>query len=829
MKAVVMAGGEGTRLRPLTVNRPKPMVPIVGRPCMEHIVNLLKRHGIHEVIATLQFQPQVIQEYFGDGSEQGVQMSYSIEETPLGTAGSVRQIADQLADTFIVISGDALTDMDLSALIAFHKEQKAVATLALTRVPNPLEFGVVITDGAGRVRRFLEKPSWSEVFSDTINTGIYVLEPEIFSLMKEGQVYDFSKDIFPRLLTDRRPLYGFVPAGYWADIGSLGQFMRANYDCLEGKVRVDIPGEEVRRGVWIGRRAEIDPTASLSGPVFIGEGAAIRSGARLEPLSVISSGALVAENAQVSRSVVMAHAYLGPRTLVRGALIGVKTALKAGAVVEEGAVVGDGCQVNEGAQIKAEVKIWPGKLVEAGASVNTSLVWGARLSRSVFGSLGVSGLGNLELTPELALRLGGAFASTVNKGQWIAVSRDGHPTSVMLKRAMIAGLVSAGARVYNLENAPLPLTRHSIGALGAAAGCFIEIDPFAPGHSVIRFLDSRGVDIEASTERKIENLLAREDTRRVSSDEVPPVSYPSKIRDFYRTDFISRIDLAAIRRRQFRVLIDYGHGSAAQLMSGLVGELGLQEMSLNSAFDVRRLALAPEQVQAAQERLAQMVAGVKADLGILFDASGERLHLTDGTGHALTGMETLTLFCYLALEQPDRPSVAVPITASAAMEAAAGDPARVIRTRLGAKALQAAGFSHAVAFAGDHHGGCVFPAFQPGLDGIFASARLLELLALDGRSLAEVRRAMPQPRVAHETVECNWDAKGRVMRHLTEATSGEDVELLDGVKLRDGGRWAVALPDPVRPLFHLYVEPDDATDLLQRFRDLIEEGTRATD
>ena len=335
MKAVVMAGGEGTRLRPLTVNRPKPMVPIVGRPCMEHIVNLLKRHGIHEVIATLQFQPQVIQEYFGDGSEQGVQMSYSIEETPLGTAGSVRQIADQLDDTFIVISGDALTDMDLSALIAFHKEQKAVATLALTRVPNPLEFGVVITDGAGRVRRFLEKPSWSEVFSDTINTGIYVLEPEIFSLMKEGQVYDFSKDIFPRLLTDRRPLYGFVPAGYWADIGSLGQFMQANYDCLEGKVRVDIPGEEVRRGVWIGRRAEIDPTASLSGPVFIGEGAAIRPGARLEPLSVISSGALVAENAQVSRSVVMAHAYLGPRTLVRGALIGVKTALKAGAVVEE--------------------------------------------------------------------------------------------------------------------------------------------------------------------------------------------------------------------------------------------------------------------------------------------------------------------------------------------------------------------------------------------------------------------------------------------------------------------------------------------------------------
>jgi len=824
MKAVVMAGGEGTRLRPLTINRPKPMVPIVGRPCMEHIVNLLKRHGITEVIATLQYQPQVIQEYFGDGSELGVKMSYSIEETPLGTAGSVRQIAAALDDTFIVISGDALTDMDLSALIDFHREQKAVATLALTRVPNPLEFGVVITDGAGRIRRFLEKPSWSEVFSDTINTGIYVLEPEVFGLMQPNQVYDFSKEIFPKLLADRKPLFGFVPAGYWADIGSLGQYMQANYDCLEGKVRVEIPGEEVRRGVWIGRRAEIDPTATLAGPLYIGDGASLRPGARIEPLSSIGTGAVVAENAQVSRSVLMSHAYLGPRTLVRGALIGVHTALKAGAVAEEGAVVGDDCQIGEGAVIKSEVKLWPDKLVDAGAVVNQSLVWGTKLGRSVFGSLGVTGLGNLELSPELALRLGAAFGSVLNKGAWVAVSRDGHPASVMLKRAMIAGLVSAGARVYNLENAPLPLTRYSVGALGAAAGAFVEIDPFAPGQSVIRFLDARGVDIEAATERKIENLLARGDTRRVLPDEIPAVTYPSKVRDFYRTDFFARLDLAAIRRRQFRVIIDYGHGGVAQLLGNLTGELGLQEMSLNSAFDARRLARTPEEVREAQERLAQMVAGIKADLGVLFDASGERIYLVDSSGHALSGMETLVALAYLTLEQPDRPTVAVPITASTVIEQVAGDPGRVVRTKLGAKTLQSAAARHRVAFAGDDQGGCIFPNFQPGFDGAFAFARLLELLALHGQPLAEVRRAMPQPRVVHDVVACDWDAKGRVMRHLTEATAGEAVELVDGVKVRDGERWIVAMPDPVRPLFHLYVEPDDATDLLERFRSLVAEG-----
>jgi mannose-1-phosphate guanylyltransferase / phosphomannomutase len=214
MKAVVMAGGEGTRLRPLTVNRPKPMVPVVNRPVMEHIVSLVKDHGMTDIIATLQYLPEVIQDYFRDGADFGVDMSYSVEQSPLGTAGSVRQIAKELDETFIVISGDALTDMDLTDLIRFHKKKGSVATLALTRVENPLEFGVVITDGAGRVVRFLEKPSWSEVFSDTINTGIYVLEPEVFDLMEYGQNYDWSKDIFPKLLAAGRPMYGYVSRDY---------------------------------------------------------------------------------------------------------------------------------------------------------------------------------------------------------------------------------------------------------------------------------------------------------------------------------------------------------------------------------------------------------------------------------------------------------------------------------------------------------------------------------------------------------------------------------------------------------------------------------------
>ena len=193
MRAVVMAGGEGTRLRPLTSNQPKPMVPIVGKPCLEHVIELLSAHGFEQVVVTLAFLPQAVRGYFGDGSTLGVKIVYSVEETPLGTAGSVRLASGRLRETTLVISGDALCDIDLTALMDFHREKGAAVTIGLKSVENPLEFGIVVTNEDGRVERFLEKPSWGEVFSDTINTGIYVLEPEVLRHVTTDRPYDFSK------------------------------------------------------------------------------------------------------------------------------------------------------------------------------------------------------------------------------------------------------------------------------------------------------------------------------------------------------------------------------------------------------------------------------------------------------------------------------------------------------------------------------------------------------------------------------------------------------------------------------------------------------------
>src|SRR5256885_16850103 len=266
MKAVVMAGGEGSRLRPLTIRRPKPMVPIAGKPVMEHILNLLKRHGITEVIVTVQYLASNIEDYFGNGSQFGMRITYSREDVPLGTAGSVKNAEEQLTEPFLVISGDALTDYNLKDIIEYHQEKKALATLTLAHVHNPLEYGVIITNEEGHITQFLEKPSWGEVFSDTINTGIYVLDPAIFAYFEKDKPFDFSQELFPYMLKKGDPIYGYVAEGYWCDVGNLAEYMQANADVLQGKVDIKMPGTDLGGGVWAEEGVAIAPDAQISGP-----------------------------------------------------------------------------------------------------------------------------------------------------------------------------------------------------------------------------------------------------------------------------------------------------------------------------------------------------------------------------------------------------------------------------------------------------------------------------------------------------------------------------------------------------------------------------------
>src|SRR6266705_5533330 len=413
MKAVVMAGGEGTRLRPLTSNQPKPMVPVVGKPCMEHILELMGEHGLNDVIVTVAFLPQAIRSYFGQGETLGMQVGYSVEESPLGTAGSVRLAAKQLDETFLVISGDALCDVDLSALVAFHKERGAAVTIGLKSVDNPLEFGIVVTDEEGRIERFLEKPSWGQVFSDTINTGIYVLDPEVLNHIPSDRPYDFSKELFPLLLEMGRPLYGHVFDGYWQDIGNLDQYRQANFDALDQRVRLDIPGIRLRGNVWLGEGVELDDLDQVEGPAFVSNYCRVAREATVGAYSVLSASVTLRERARTDRSVIDASTHIGRGALVEGAIIGRSCDIRAHARLQEGVAIGDEVKIGEESVLMPGVRVYPYKEVESGAQIYESVIWESQSSSRLFGKDGVSGLVNVDLTPEVVTKLAVAFGTAL--------------------------------------------------------------------------------------------------------------------------------------------------------------------------------------------------------------------------------------------------------------------------------------------------------------------------------------------------------------------------------------------------------------------------------
>src|SRR5215203_3441969 len=396
MKAIIMAGGQGTRLRPLTSNQPKPMIRIVNLPCMEHIVNLLARHNVTDIAVTLQFMPEEIQDYFGDGSDWGVNMRYSIEDAPAGTAGSVKMAEKQLGlegEPLLIISGDALTDADLSELVSFHVKKDAEVTMVLKSVESPLDFGIVITEEDGRISRFLEKPAWGQVFSDTVNTGIYLLEPSIMGEIpnpEEGE-YDFSKELFPKLLEQERRLFGFVTDAYWEDIGTLEQYASAQRDVLDGKVReVRPPGTRLRENIYVGKRAEVDDE-ELEGPVVIGDNVRIDERAEISPYTVIGSNVVIAAGATVERSVVAEGTYIGEGAELIDTLVGRNSYVQARARILERSALGDDVIVGEGAAISPDVKIYPHKTIESGANVTQSLIYETMGLRTVFKRGVVSG------------------------------------------------------------------------------------------------------------------------------------------------------------------------------------------------------------------------------------------------------------------------------------------------------------------------------------------------------------------------------------------------------------------------------------------------------
>jgi len=826
MKAVVMAGGEGTRLRPLTSNQPKPMVPIVGKPCMEHIVELLKKHGFENVIVTLAFLPQAIRSYFGTGESLGVEIEYSVEETPLGTAGSVGLAADKLDDTFLVISGDALCDIDLSALVDFHREKGAAVTIGLKSVENPLEFGIVVTDDEGRVERFLEKPSWGQVFSDTINTGIYVLEPEVLRHIPPDGPYDFSKELFPLLLEMGRPIYGYVCEGYWQDIGNIDQYRQANFDALDEKVRLDIPGIRLRGNIWIGEGVELDDLDGVEGPAFVGNYCRISPEARIEPYSVLGASVTLRERARTARSVIDTGTYIGRNSSVEGAILGRSCEVRTHVRIQEGVAIGDEVVLGEESVVLPGVRIYPYKEVESGTQLHESVIWESRASSRLFGKHGVAGLVNVDLTPEMAVRFAAALGTALKRGSRVVGSREPGSACRMIKRAIIAGLNSAGVHIADLHALPGSVGRHLLKSQGYDAGFHVGISSIDPEVVQIRLFEPPGMQITPSLQKEIEKHFTRHELRRASFAEVGEIEYPPRAREAYATGLLATVDGNAIRRRRFRIVLDYGYSAASSVLPLLLGPLGVEAVTAHSfASDGRDGSDLTLHESIGQAK--RLVGAIGADFGAVFDRAAERLYLIDEDAREVPVDLALLLFVRLLASNGVSGKIALPVTVtSRADELVEGSDLEIVRTRASLADLTQAAASDHVVFGGAVSGGYVFPEFLPAYDAMASLCKLLELLAPINRPLSELVEELPKPTLVHRQLPCPWAKKGLVMRVLNERFADGEVDLLDGIKVFEERGWVQVLPDPDEPLIHIYAEgrdPELTTELERETRELVEE------
>jgi mannose-1-phosphate guanylyltransferase/phosphomannomutase len=802
MKAVVMAGGEGSRLRPLTSRQPKPLVPVAGRPIMEHILLHLRRHQLRDVIATVQYLGASIRNYFGDGSEQGVALTYSVEDSPLGTAGSVMLARPQLTEPFVVISGDSLTDIDLVAAVRFHRERRAIATIVLKPVPNPLEYGVVVVDDGGAVQRFIEKPSWGEVISDLANTGIYVLDPAVFDFFRPGESTDWSGDVFPKLLKQGEPVFGWVASGYWEDVGSHSAYVKANFDCLEGRVKVQIPGNRVGESIWVHEEAEVSTSARIDGPALIGAGSKVRAGAWVNGPCVIGGYTIIDTGSKVSNSIIWDHTYIGENCRLRGAVVCRSVTVKNGCLLEEGSVIGSEVVIGVGSTVNPNVRIWPNKEVEPGSVVRESIIWAGSWKRGLFTSYGLTGLTNVEFTPEFGARLGAAVGALSPKGTEIALSRDYTRSARMIHRAVMSGMISSGANATDLSVLPAPVARYWARSNHVSV-VHVQTSPVDPRSADIRIFDDHGLDLDKQSERKLENLFFREDIRRVSHYEMGRIIRRDGQTDRYLEDVLAKLDLEAVRGAAFKVLVDYNNGAAALVLPRVLQEMNATVIPLSAAPAEIVIEQDSGTFTAHLEEMGVIVSAVKARMGIFIDTPGERCFLIDETGAVLDHDTAFAVLAQLALSA--KPGMLLgPASASLAFSMIAEQMnSRFVPTKITPGAVLRAAQHADTVVASDGAGGYCWPDFAVSFDAIFTTVRVLELLAHTGASLGALKSKIPA--VAHRTaVEfCPWEVKGRVMRTMMEKHLKDRVDLTDGVKVFVEGGWVLVVPDADRPEYHV--------------------------
>ncbi len=823
MKAVVMAGGFGTRIQPLTNSIPKPMLPILNKPMMEHIIKLLKSVGIQEIVVLLYFKPEVIQNYFKDGKDFGIKINYVLPDDDYGTAGAVKKAQKYLDERFIVVSGDLVTDFDFKEIIGFHDTVGSKLTITLTSVEDPLQFGVVITDKEGKILRFLEKPGWGEVFSDTINTGIYIIEPEILNYIPDNIPFDFSKDLFPRLMKEGITLYGYNAKGYWRDVGNPESYREVNKDILEGKVKLNIDGEKINfpSGILYTKTKDIPENIEIIGKVVIDENVKLSENIKLENV-VLAKNSSIGKNSYIKDSVIWWDVNIGENCRFVNAVICNNNDIGNNVKAEHGVIIAEGCEIGNNVNFEKDVIIWPNKIIEEGSIISSNLIWGDRWKSSIFEGGKVSGRTNIELSNEMVAKLAASFGSIIPAGKTILMSRDYHRASRMLKRSFLGGLLGTGLNVVDLKLAPLPVMRFLLSNTDAVAGVHFRQSPENPAITEILFYDNDGLLIDTNTEKSIERIFFRENFRRVNYNEIGEIKDDLPSFKRYKEKFLSLIDKESIQSSKPKIIVDLLNGSTSVIYPDIINNLSIENIILNAYFDEKKLSQISLLHKKSAKEISKMIQVLSADVGFVMYPNGQRVVIISDNGEILSPETAILTILYLIDKTVNKQvRVYLPVYIPEVMDSMFENLTIERGKTIGLKS----NFLKDYYFFGNLEGNYLFTDISFSFDGMYSSIKIVEMLSKLKKKISDIQKLIPPYYFEHITIGCPINLKGKMMRKFTEEAIGKEASFIDGVKIYiDKKTWILMLPDQYADKLHLYITSDSkekAKEILKEYTEKI--------
>lgn len=806
MKAIVMAGGFGTRIQPLTSSRPKPMLPILNKPMMEYIIHKLKEIGVVDIAILLYFKPDVIKNYFKDGKDFGVHIHYILPDGDFGTAGAVKKAEKFVnGEDFIVISGDLVTDFNLDEIIGFHNIKHSFCTICLTSVDDPLQFGVVITDKSGKILRFLEKPGWGEVFSDTVNTGIYVFKADVLKFIPNEKAFDFSKDLFPLLMERGIDLFGYTAEGYWRDVGNPQSYRDVLNDIIKGRVNIshgykkfDLKNATVYSDSDIAVSKEI-----FSGTVFIAKNLECEPSSKIID-SCLGENVKIGENCIIENSIIWENVVIESHCKIKNAVICNDVIIGRNVHIPKGCIIAEHTEVGDNVIIEKDIMIWPNKLVEEGSILSSNLIWGDKWKKSIFEGGKVIGKSNIELSPEMAAKLGAAVGSCLPKDATVVLGRDYHNASRMIKRAFLGGILSAGINAYDLKLSTIPITKLYARKLNANMSIYFRQATNSYTDTEIIFSDEYGVDIDSAMEKNIERVFFRENFRRASPDTIGKLIDIFFMLEEYEKYIYDHIDTGLVKRKKFKIVADMFNGTGSNLIPKVLTDTDIEPVILNAYFDEKKLSRTLNSVEVSKDEVSKIIKTLNADLGFIIFQNAERLQVFTDKGEPLTSDQmVMSVIKLLSITSKNELKVYLPVMMPTVFDNEFENIKIVRGKSYGLKQSFIKDFD----FIGWNNHLMAFPAYASCSDALFNALKIMELLAKAETTLGEVVDSIPKYFYTHNIINCPLNKKGLVMRRMSEEAVDKEASFVDGVKIYYKDKsWVLMIPDQFSPNLHLYVE-----------------------